>query len=288
MKRAPKVAAVHDLSGYGRCSLTVILPVLAAMGDQCCPLTTAYLSAHTAFPATDRAVFLDLTDSMALVAGHWAELDVSFDAVYSGFLGSAKQIKLLRDFIVRFRRPGTLVLVDPVMGDHGRPYRTYPPEMCAQMGLLAADADLITPNLTEAALLLGEEYRPQPDRATVRAWLERLSLGGKRSVVITGVSDGPGHIGAASLSRENGRMSMSMAREEAGSFPGTGDLFAAVLLGSLLQGTALDESCERAVDFVQKCVQRTLALETEPLEGVQFEGLLGYLTSPATHSASGR
>ena len=158
MKRAPRVAAVHDMSGVGRCSLTVILPVLAAMGCQCNPMLTAYLSAHTAFPASEHAVFLDLTGQMGQVAAHWGELGVEPDAVYSGFLGSERQIGLLQTAICRFRREKTLVLVDPVMGDHGRAYRTCTPELCARMGELAAQADVITPNLTEAALQIGRAH----------------------------------------------------------------------------------------------------------------------------------
>ena len=140
MKRAPRVAAVHDMSGVGRCSLTVILPVLAAMGCQCNPMLTAYLSAHTAFPASEHAVFLDMTYQMGQVAAHWGELGVEPDAVYSGFLGSERQIGLLQTAICRFRREKTLVLVDPVMGDHGRAYRTCTPALCARMGELAAQA----------------------------------------------------------------------------------------------------------------------------------------------------
>ena len=154
MKRAPRIAAIQDISGFGRCSTTVVLPVLAAMGGECCPLLTACLSAHTAFPASEKATFLDLTGQMAGTAAHWAELGVTFDAIYSGFLGSAGQIGLIEDFYRQFRREGTLVLVDPVMGDHGKPYRTYTPELCGRMRDLAAQADVITPNLTEAALLL--------------------------------------------------------------------------------------------------------------------------------------
>lgn len=254
--------------------MTVALPVLAAMGNECCPVPTAYLSAHTGFPVTERAVFLDLTETLPGVAAHWSELGVELDAIYSGFLGSAAQIDILLDFIARFRREGTLVLVDPVMGDHGKPYRTCTPDLCARMDALAVQADVITPNLTEAALLLGEEYRPEPDKATLRAWLERLSLNGQRSVVITGVSTAPGEIGAAGIERESGKISIAMTRQEKGSFPGTGDLFASVLLGSLLRGEDLPAAAAAAVEFVRKCVHRTLTLGTPVLEGVQFEGLL--------------
>ena len=192
MNLTPRVAAVHDMSGLGRCSLTVALPVLSAMGAQCCPLPTAVLSAHTAFPASHLATFLDLTAEMERMLLHWRKLHVSFDAIYSGFLGSEQQIGILHRLLSEFRRKETLVLVDPVMGDHGKVYRTYTPEMCRLMGELAAGADLITPNLTEAAILLGEDYSSVPTgQAGMERWLTRLSLEGRRSVVITGVSFAP-------------------------------------------------------------------------------------------------
>ena len=275
MNRTPKVAAVQDLSGLGRCSLSVVLPVLSVMGAQCCPLPTAVLSAHTAFPAPEAAAFQDLTGAMEQTLRHWEALHTSFDAIYSGFLGSPQQIGVLRRLIQRFRRKETLVLIDPVMGDHGRVYRTYTPEMCEQMIQLAAEADLITPNLTEAALLLGEPFDRIPaSQAGIEEWLRRLSLGGKRSVVITGVSLAPKALGAGCLDARSGKIRFAMARQEPGQFFGTGDLFAAVLLGSLLRGETLSESTARAVDFIQKSVARTLAAGTPMLEGVQFEPLL--------------
>ena len=278
MKRAPEVAVIQDLSGFGRCSATIALPVLAAMGNRCETLLTAYLSAHTAYPSSDRAVFLDLTDEMTRCSDHWAQLGASFEAIYSGFLGSERQIDVLRAFIARFRRPNTLVLVDPVMGDHGKPYSTYTPALCQRMGALAEQADIITPNLTEAALLLEEPYEAVPSgEAGMTAWLERLSLGGRRSVVITGVSLSDGEVGAGCWDRETGRVSFSQARQEPAHFPGTGDLFASVLLGSLLKGAPLPQSMERAVSFVQTCAAATLELGTPILDGVQFEPLLHLL-----------
>lgn len=278
MKRAPEVAVIQDLSGFGRCSATIALPVLAAMGNRCETLLTAYLSAHTAYPSSDRAVFLDLTDAMTRCSDHWAQLGASFEAIYSGFLGSERQIDVLRAFIARFRRPNTLVLVDPVMGDHGKPYSTYTPALCQRMGALAEQADIITPNLTEAALLLEEPYEAVPSgEAGMAAWLERLSLGGRRSVVITGVSLSDGEVGAGCWDRETGRVSFSQTRQEPAHFPGTGDLFASVLLGSLLKGAPLPQSMERAVSFVQTCAAATLELGTPILDGVQFEPLLHLL-----------
>ena len=275
MYRTPKVAVVQDLSGLGRCSLSVILPVLSVMGAQCCPLPTAVLSAHTAFPIPEETAFQDLTDNMEQTLRHWTALRTSFDAIYSGFLGSLRQIDVLRHLIQQFRRRETLVLIDPVMGDHGRVYRTYTPEMCEQMIQLAAEADLITPNLTEAALLLGEPFDHIPtSQAGIEEWLRRLSLDGKRSVVITGVSLAPKALGAGCLDNRSGKIRFAMARQEPGQFFGTGDLFAAVLLGSLLRGETLSESTANAVDFIQKTVSQTLAAGTPMLEGVQFEPLL--------------
>lgn len=281
MACAPRIAAIQDISGFGRCSVTVVLPVLAAMGSQCCPLPTAYLSAHTAFPASDKATFLDMTGQMAGTAAHWAELGVTFDAVYSGFVGSAGQFALIEDFYRQFRTEHTLVLVDPVMGDHGKPYRTYTPDMCARMGQLAAQADVITPNLTEAALLLQEPYESVPtDEAGFRRWLERLSMEGKRSVVLTGVSLEAQQIGAGFFDRATGRTGFAMAHQEPAQFPGTGDLFASVLLGALLRGESLERAARRGAEFVRSCVAHTLALGTSPLEGVQFEPLLKELMMP--------
>jgi len=266
------------MSGLGRCSLAVILPVLSAMGAQCCPMQTAYLSAHTAFPASDESAFYDLTAAMAQTIRHWKELKVSFDAVYSGFLGSARQISLLSEGIDTFRQKDTLVLVDPVMGDNGKLYRTYTPEMCRRMAKLAEKADLITPNVTEAAILLGEDLRDMPrDENAFRDWLVRLSRNGRRSVVITGVSLASGQVGAGVLCRESGGIGFFMDSEEPGCFSGTGDLFAAVLLGALLRGENLADASKRAVAFVRRCAAYTIKLGAPVLDGVNFESQLRHL-----------
>ena len=153
----PRVAAIHDMSGFGRCSLTVAIPVLSAMGVQCCPLPTAYLSTHTG--GFTGYTFLDMTDELPKTAAHWAELGIHFDAVYTGFMGSEAQMDLAADFVRAFRRDrSTIFICDPVMGDHGKIYKTYTPAMCAGMTRLAELADVIVPNLTEAAVLLGEDH----------------------------------------------------------------------------------------------------------------------------------
>lgn len=232
----PRVAAIHDMSGFGRCSLTVAIPILSAMGVQCCPLPTAFLSTHTG--GFEGFTFLDMTDEMSKVADHWASLGLTFQAVYSGFLGSERQIGVVENFICRFRGPDTVVVVDPVMGDYGRVYQTYTAAMCNGMARLAELADVITPNLTEAALLLGQPYETLPaGEAGLREITERLSLGGRRSVVLTGRLSGPRPDPAPSASTPApGRQEAVQTAYVAHEFHGTGDVFSSVLTGALVRG----------------------------------------------------
>lgn len=270
----PKVAAIHDLSCFGRCSLTIVMPVLSAMGVQCCPLPTALLSTHTG--GFQGNTFLDLTDQMGPVAAHWKAEGVAFDAVYTGFMGSREQMALTAQLIRDFSRPGCRIIVDPVMGDHGRAYRTYTPEMCRAMTELAALADVITPNATEAALLLGEDYENlRLDReADCRRWCEALSLEGRRSVVLTGVSLAEDTLGAACFDRDTGRTEFAAAPLVPGQFHGTGDLFSSVLTGALVQGWPLAEAARLAAEFTSRCARRTWEGGVPRREGVDFEPLL--------------
>lgn len=273
----PRVAAIHDLSGFGRCSLTIVMPVLSAMGIQCCPLPTAYLSTHTG--GFTGNTFLDLTGQMAPVTAHWRSLGLRFDAVYTGFMGSREQIGLAADFIRTFRRPGTIAVVDPVMGDHGRAYRTYTAEMCRAVGELVELADIITPNRTEAAILLGVDYEElRLDReADCRRWVAALSREGRRSVVLTGVSLSPESLGAVCFDRKTGETAFAEAPRVGGQFHGTGDLFTSVLTGALVSGADLTEAAQLAAGFVSRCVQRTKEENLPAREGVDFEPLLRQL-----------
>lgn len=270
----PRVAAIHDLSCFGRCSLTIALPVLSAMGCQCCPLPTALLSAHTGFTGGS---FLDLTEEMQHIADHWARIDIHFDGIYSGFLGSAAQIGTVRQFIGRFRGTG-LVVIDPVLGDHGQAYRTCTPELCNGMRRLAESADIITPNLTEASLLLEQSYETIQaiDPAEI---VRRLSLEGRRSVVLTGYSTGDGQTGALCFDRADGSIQAVQVQRVPRDFSGTGDLFTSVLTGAMVKGVPLIQAARTAADFVQSCAARTLAAGNTDGEGVDFEPLLGTLTN---------
>lgn len=277
--RLPRVAALHDLSCFGRCALTVVLPTLAAMGVQPIPLPTALLSTHTG-GFTDM-YFDDLTPDMEKIAAHWKALGLDFDALYIGFLGSAEQIGVVERFIAHFRGD-SLVLIDPVMGDDGRLYSTYTDEMVDRVRELCAHADLITPNLTEACFLVGEPWR---DTAAMtldeaEAWagelLGRLRALGAGAVVLTGLPHGDAISVAGAVGDE--RFFFTHPRIPAG-YPGTGDLFASVLLGRLLEAgemtlDSLRTAADSAACFTARAIERTLAAGTTVRDGVLFEALL--------------
>lgn len=276
----PKVAAIHDMSGFGRCSLTVAIPVLSAMGVQCCPLPTAFLSTHTG--GFQGYTFLDMTDEMPKVAEHWKSLGLIFDAVYSGFMGSERQMDIVLRFYRELCGEKGIFVVDPVMGDHGVRYQTYTDGMCAAMASMAVQADVITPNLTEAAFLLGESYEVLADiREDFAPLVKRLSLDRERSVVLTGVSTSPETIGAACYDRKSGEFRVIETARVPGEYHGTGDIFTSVLTGALVKGATLPEATAQAVEFVRACAARSYPQNTPRREGVDFEPLLGLLTHPA-------
>ena len=273
----PRVAAIHDMSGFGRCSLTVAIPILSAMGLQCCPLPTAFLSTHTG--GFTGFTFLDMTDEIPRISAHWKELGLQFEAIYSGFLGSNRQIDLVESFIRDFRRQDTVVVVDPVMGDHGKVYQTYTPEMCRGTARLARHADVITPNLTEAALLLDIPYRDLPSgERGYREVVERLSMEGRRSVVLTGVATAPDRTGALCFDARSGRTQAVETPLIPHEFHGTGDVFASVLTWALVKGAPLFSAALQAAEFVCACAERTAKEQLPMREGVDFEPLLGLLT----------
>lgn len=277
----PRVAAIHDMSGFGRCSLTVAIPVLSTMGVQCCPLPTAFLSTHTG--GFTGFTFLDMTEEMPKVAAHWQELDLRFHAIYSGFLASERQIGIVSDFIRTFRRSDTLVVIDPVMGDDGKAYQTYTSALCSGMTHLAELADVITPNLTEAAFLLGRPYDQLPqEEAGLQELVRELGLHGRRSVVLTGVSLSPGKTGAMCFDAKTSRTETVQVDMIAHPLLGTGDIFASVLTGALVRGDTLFSAAAQAADFVRACAVHTAAQDLPLREGVDFEPMLGLLTKQNT------
>ena len=256
-----RVAAVHDLSCIGRCSLTVILPILSCMGIQVCPLPTAVLSTHLGGFAD--VSLCDFTRYMPDFSSHWRREGLSFDCIYSGFLASEEQIDVVSQFIDDFSANRPLVLVDPVMGDDGKLYSVYTEIMQENIKTLVRKADVITPNFTEACFLLGEPYRSRVEQTEpLKEWLERLSAMGPTKVVITGVPLPGNRIANLAFDREDGQFWQLTNDHIPARYPGTGDIFASVLLGALLQQSTLSEAVSRADDFVFAAVQDTFAAGT--------------------------
>ncbi len=267
-----RAAAIHDISGLGRCSLTMALPILSVLGIQCCPVPTAVLSSQT--DGYRDYAFTDLTDTLPDYIAHWKKNEEQFDAIYTGFLGSAKQIDIVSGFIDTFRKAHTLVLVDPVMGDNGAIYDSVDQEMCAGIRKLVCCADIITPNLTEAAILLGEKEIPQ-DEKTWLAWSYRLRELGPSAVAITGIDNGDGRVCVTCCDDE--RAETIYTARIARDYPGAGDMFASVLLGKILRGVDLHESAYIAAEFVAECANLTYKMNTPPREGLVFEPMLHML-----------
>ena len=273
-KRPARVAAIHDLSGFGRCSISVILPVLSAMGVQVCPVPTAVLSSHTG--GLGDPVIRDLTDYIEPALRHYQSLGVEFEAVYTGFLGSGEQVDCCLEFFKAY--PKALKIVDPVMGDNGRPYRTCTPELRRRMSELAAAADIITPNITEAAMLLEESYPAAPlTRSEAKSMLLRLSHMGPKRVVITGAELAQGGLASLGYDGENGSFWYVPCEYIPVQYPGCGDIYASVLLGAELSGASLPIAMARAAAFTELCVKTTYSYGSDPRYGVMLESVLGSL-----------
>ena len=263
-----KVAAIHDISGFGRCSLTVALPILSAAGHNCAVLPTAVLSTHTG--GLGEFTYRDLTGDIKAFAGHWQKLGLTFDAMYSGFLGSDLQVDILLEVFKMFGE--CTVLVDPVMADNGSLYKTFHKDFPKKMAQLCYKANIITPNITEASLLTGIPYSPGPyTKEIVDAKLRKLAdtFGKEKQYVVTGVFFDEEKLGAAAFDR--GKIFYCMDERTPQFYPGTGDIFASVLLAAILSGADLFEACVHSVNFTAACAKRTYGTGQDSRFGVQFE-----------------
>lgn len=271
--RQKKVAAINDLTGFGRCALTVVLPIISHMKLQCCPVPTSILSNHTGY---EEYYFDDYTGKLPEYLAMWKKLDLSFDGIMTGFLGSAQQIGMVETFIAEFRKKDTVVVIDPVMGDHGTISSAYTEEMCLLMRRLVSLADITTPNLTEACRLTDTPYRAYGWKKTeLLALAGTLSDFGPRKVVITGIPQGEF---IANYMYEVGKQPQMMRTHRVGEERcGTGDLFASIIMADAVNGVEFQKSVRKASDFIKKCMIKTAQMNIEPKNGVCFEEVLSSL-----------
>ncbi len=271
MKHQKKIALINDVTGYGRCSVAVELPIISALKIQACVLPTAILSVHTGFPTY---YIDDYTDRMKSYMENWKENNLTFDGISTGFLGSVQQIELVLDFLRTFKKEGTTVIVDPVMGDYGKLYSSYTEELCRGMRHLLPYADVITPNLTEACRLLQIPY-PEDGRTTLaelRDMAGALSGLGPGKLVITGIHCGE-DIG--NYIYERGAEPQLLKTKKIGSDrSGTGDVFAGIVSGIVVQGRPLIEAVRTAADFITKTMIYTEELDLPHNCGLAFEEFL--------------
>ena len=274
----PRVAAVHDLCGYGKCSLGVAIPVLSAAGCDVCPVPTGLFSSHTAFPGF---CMHDTTNILQDYINAWKGIGVEIDAIYSGFLGAPEQVDLIRELYAMY--PNALRVVDPVMADHGKVYPTYTPELCAAMAELAAGADILTPNLTEAAIILGEPIGDD--------WAGTdISDDEAHRIVAALVAKGAKHVVLKGIQREGENVIRNFVggvdcetHELSNEYlpymlHGTGDVYASCLLAAIMAGRTLDQAVRFAGDFTHDAMIVSAKQPNFQERGVSFELLLGQVT----------
>ena len=268
-----RIATIQDISCIGKCSLTVALPVLSAMGVETAIIPTAVLSAHTAFK---QFTFFDLTDEIQKISDHWKKEDITLDAIYTGYLGSFRQIALMKHLFSEY--PKALVFVDPAMGDNGKLYTGFDRAFAHEMASLCAMADVITPNLTEAAFMLDRPYYESGySQAYIQKLLEDLCRLGAKQAIITGLSFEKGKIGIMAMEASSGKFYSYFQDKCEAMYHGTGDIFASTVLGAVMNGKSLSEAAAIAVDFVGESIRLTIEDKNGRWYGVNFEEAIPFL-----------
>lgn len=269
-----RIVTVQDISCLGKCSLTVALPILSAMDTEACVIPTAVLSTHTG--GFSGYTFRDLTEDIAPIADHWQKEGFSFDAIYTGYLGSAEQIRLVIDLFDRFKGNDTLIFVDPAMADNGKLYAGFAPDFPQQMKAVCAKADVIDPNLTEACLMLGIDFPGKTGYTEkwVKDVLKQLCAMGCRTAVLTGVILSPEKQGAMAYDSTTDTYASYFSENLPESFHGTGDVFSSALCGALVRGQSMEKALKTAVDFTVQSIRISSADSECPRYGVRFESAL--------------
>ncbi len=266
-----RVLTIQDISCLGKCSLTIALPVISALGAETVILPTAVLSTHTMFR---NFTCKDLSDQIEPIAAHWKSEGVAFDAIYTGYLGTAEQVDQIKELFRNFRGEDTVIIVDPVMADNGKLYPAFDMDYVKKNAELCAEADIIVPNITEASLMTGMEYREEYDESYVKELLARLNELGAGISVLTGVSLEKGKTGVMGYERETGEYYIYQNRRIDASYHGTGDLFSSTCVGQILRGLNWRDAMRIAADYTAHTIEVTLQNPDKPWYGVDFEATI--------------
>ena len=269
-----RIVTVQDISCVGKCSLTVALPIISAMGIEAAILPTAVLSTHTMF---SRFTVRDLTDQIAPIAKHWKDENLGFSAIYTGYLGSFEQIDLMKQFFDEFKTEDNLIVVDPAMADNGKLYPAFDEKFAKHMATLCAKADVIVPNITEACFMTDTEYREIYDEAYVVELLKKLADLGPGVAMLTGVSFEHGMTGVMGYEKETSACHYYSHQKLPVSFHGTGDVFSSTFVGAVVRGMNWREAAEVAAEFTAESIRLTLEDPDQPWYGVNFEQAIPYL-----------
>ncbi len=267
-----KILTIQDISCVGQCSLTVALPILSACGHETCILPSAVLSTHTA--GFSGFTFRDLTDDIPAVTAHWKKEGIAFDGIYTGYLGSTKQVAFVKEILETMGVEGAVRVVDPAFADNGKLYPIFDDVYVAAMRTLCPSADVLVPNITEACFLAGVEYKESYDEDYILGLLQAVSSLGCSTIVLTGVSYAPDRTGVVVY--EDGRLSYYEHRKIAKGCHGTGDVYASAFMGALMKGKTLVESAKIAADYTVLCIEKTQGDPTH-WYGVKFETALADL-----------
>ena len=269
-----RIVTIQDISCVGKCSLTVALPIISAMGIETAAIPTAVLSTHTAFK---NFTYRDLTGDLPKIAKHWKQEKFDFDGIYTGYLGSIEQIDMLKEFFKQFKTSENFIFIDPVMADNGKLYAGFDENFVREMKELCKMADIIVPNLTEASYMLEKEYKENYSEQEIKDLLIELSFLGPKYVVLTGVSFNENKLGVMSYNKETNKFFTYFKEKVPAKYHGTGDIFASTLVGAITNNNTLEEGLKVAVDYVWETINDTYKTNKKDVYGVNFETKIPYL-----------